>query len=80
MATTALSGVQLIRAADLLLDRSARTFTRAGAPPDASAAPSDDDLAGAATDVLVARRTHQLGIALLRADREQTRALLDVVA
>jgi hypothetical protein len=82
---TLVSGVRLVQSADALLERSARSFTHAAVPSASTSFGSDapprlEDLVRAATDVVDARRDHGAGVALIRAQREQDRALLDVVA
>lgn len=93
MTSTLHAGVSLVRSADALLDRSARSFTRAARAPEpgrdpGAAPPSEDpaagvageDLVNAASDVVVADVLHRSGTLLIRMQREQDRALLDIMA
>ncbi|HEV7735629.1 MAG TPA: hypothetical protein VGR62_25875 [Candidatus Binatia bacterium] len=68
--TTIAAGMNLIRDAGSLLERSAQKLT----------SPANEDLAGAVTDVVTARLMFASGTLLLRETNEQTRHLLDILA
>jgi len=75
------SGVQLIQSSDALLERSAETVRRASAAPPEDGAPDPSaNLPGAMLDVIGARFESRLGAALIRADDEAKRSVLDIFA
>jgi len=76
------AGATLLRYADDLLTRSAADLTRAllGVSRSDSNPAGDRDLVGVAVDVVAARTLGRVGVALLHAERDRDRRLLDVVA
>jgi hypothetical protein len=79
------SGVRLLDEGERRLERSAETFTRAGAPPApeaiAEGAPDPSaELPQAVIDVIEGRSLGRLGALLIRANRETEDHVLDILA
>jgi len=77
------SGLGVLDAAEQRLARSAHTFTRSGAPDDASADPAastTDDVVDAAVGVIYGKSAFQIGVALIAVGRDTEQSLLDVIA